>query len=234
MDCPAGLLHKEEGRLVYPVTDKESEKGSAFKRFENETIYRLKVRAKKPEPVLEGITRSSQNQFLVVEIIEKNPSCPALEEILAEYQKPIVLQDNTLGKLTLDKKSSWFNGKISWQNKMVDIFLEVNKNSKSSWTKARKAMTAMLSQQDKWDKDMRVFAANQFTDLACEWRESADETALEITKESFANRLKLQSLCITASGTFSAHFDDDDMFFGHCVTVHGSLKKGVTSADMAG
>ena len=33
---------------------------------------------------------------------------------------------------------------------------------------------------------------------------------------------------------FSAYFDDDDMFFGHCVVVYGTLEDGVSSAVMAG
>ena len=37
-----------------------------------------------------------------------------------------------------------------------------------------------------------------------------------------------------SDGSFSAYFDDDDMFFGHCVVVYGSLTDGVASAEMAG
>ena len=37
-----------------------------------------------------------------------------------------------------------------------------------------------------------------------------------------------------AAGSFSAYFDDDDMFFGHSVTVYGTLKDGVTKANMEG
>ena len=37
-----------------------------------------------------------------------------------------------------------------------------------------------------------------------------------------------------ADASFSAYFDDDDMFFGHCVVVYGTLKDGVTKANMEG
>jgi hypothetical protein len=37
-----------------------------------------------------------------------------------------------------------------------------------------------------------------------------------------------------ADGSFSAYFDDDDMFFGQCVTAYGTLADGVASAEMAG
>lgn len=92
----------------------------------------------------------------------------------------------------------------------------------------------MLSQQDRWDSDMRAFAARQLTELACDWRESADEEVPEITEESFARRIELRSIAMDADGSFSAYFDDDDMFFGHCVVVYGTLVDGVTSAEMAG
>ena len=79
-----------------------------------------------------------------------------------------------------------------------------------------------------------MFVARELTELACEWRESADEEVPEITEESFARRIELRSIAMDADGSFSAYFDDDDMFFGHCVTAHGTLADGVTAANMEG
>ena len=39
---------------------------------------------------------------------------------------------------------------------------------------------------------------------------------------------------MTSGGSFTAYFNDDDIFAGHCITVGGSLKKGITSASMGG
>ena len=81
---------------------------------------------------------------------------------------------------------------------------------------------------------MRVSAARELTDLACEWRESADDAVPEITEESFARRIELRSITMDEDGSFSAFFDDDDMFFGHCVVAYGTLTNGVTSANVEG
>ncbi len=91
-----------------------------------------------------------------------------------------------------------------------------------------------MTEQEKWDREMRDFAAKKLTALACEWRESADELAPEISEESFAGKIELRTVTMTAGGSFSAYFDDDDMFFGHFIAVGGTLKKGVISADMEG
>ena len=81
---------------------------------------------------------------------------------------------------------------------------------------------------------MRASAARELTELACEWRESADEEVPEITEESFAQRIELSSIAMEPDGSFSAYFDDDDMFFGHCVTAYGTLADGVAKVNMEG
>ena len=42
------------------------------------------------------------------------------------------------------------------------------------------------------------------------------------------------SIWMSSGTSFSAYFDDDDLFFGHSITVCGSPKKGLVSADIEG
>lgn len=234
VDCQTGALHTGDGRIVYPVSDEESDAGGILDRFRREAVYRLKARKRIPHKIPEGVTASSQNQFLIVEVLEEDTPCPALEEVLAEYRRPVVLNDEELGELSLDKDLDMFEGGISWRGEDIDISLEVDSSSEDTWTAAVRAMKQMAAEQDTWDRDMRAFAARELTELACEWRESADEDVPEITEESFARRIELSSIAMDADGSFSAYFDDDDMFFGHCVVVYGTLADGVASAEMAG
>ena len=234
VDCQTGALHTGDGRIVYPVSDEESDAGGILDRFRREAVYRLKARKRIPHKIPEGVTASSQNQFLIVEVLEEEAPCPALDEVLADYRKPVVLNDEELGELSLDKDLDMFEGVISWRDEDIDISLEVDSSSEDTWTAAVVAMKQMAADQDAWDRDMRVFAARELTELACEWRESADEEVPEITEESFACRIELRSIAMDADGSFSAYFDDDDMFFGHCVTAYGTLTDGVTSVMMQG
>jgi hypothetical protein len=234
VDCQAGALHTGDGRIVYPVSDEEHDAGGILDRFRREVVYRLKARKKIPHEVPEGVTASSQNQFLIVDVLEKDASCPALEEVLAEFRRPVVVVDEVLGELTLDKDLDMFEGTLLWRDEDIDISLEVDSSSEDTWTAAVVAMKQMVAEQDCRDRDMRTFAARELTELACEWRESTDEGAPEITEESFAQRLDLTSIAMDPDGSFSAYFDDDDMFFGHCVVVYGTLADGVASAVMAG
>lgn len=234
VDCETGALHADEGRLVYPVSDEEYADGGIVGRFRDEEIYRVTARRKIPYEVPEGVAASAQNRLLIVDVLEENSPCPALDEVLAEYRRPVVLEDEELGELTLDKDLDMFEGVISWRDEDIDISLEVDSSSEDTWTAAVVAMKQMAADQDAWDRDMRAFAARELTELACEWRESADEEVPEITEESFAQRIELTSIVMDSDGSFSAYFDDDDMFFGHCVVVYGTLEGGVSSAVMAG
>ena len=228
VDCETGKLHKEEGRIDFPVTDKDN----IPYQFEDETIYKLKVRKKIPEEVPNGAL-PIENYFLLVEVLEKDTACKELEDILVEYRKPVVLHDDILGELTYDKHIKTFEGNIPWLDGKVHISLYVDKDNKSGITKAKKYIKSMILEQEKWDKDMRLFAAKKLTKLACEWAESEEE-AVKITEESFAKRITLSLICMTSGGSFSAYFDDDDIFFDHSITVCGSQKKGIVSADIEG
>lgn len=234
VDCQTGALHTGDGRIVYPVSDEEHDARGILDRFRREAVYRLKARKKIPHEVPEGVTASSQNQFLIVELLEEEPPCLALEEVLADYRRPVVVVDEVLGELTLDKDLDMFEGEVLWRGEQICVSLEVDEVNEGTWADARWAMKEMLAEQDRWDGDMRASAARELTELACEWRESADEEVPEITEESFARRIELRSITMDADGSFSAYFDDDDMFFGHCVTVYGTLADGVTAANMEG
>ena len=234
VDCQTGALHTGDGRIVYPVSDEENDAGGILDRFPREAVYRLKAREKIPHKVPEGMSASSQNQFLIVEVLEEDAPCPALDKVLAEYRKPVVLNDEELGKLTLDKDLDMFEGEILWRGEQICLSLEVDAADEDTWADAVRAMKVMLVEQERWDRDMRASAARELTELACEWRESADEEVPEITEESFARRIELRSIAMDADGSFSAYFDDDDMFFGHCVTAYGTLADGVASVVMQG
>ena len=228
VDCETGELHKEEGRIEFPVMDKEE---PPFQ-FEEESIYKLRVREKLPEEVPEGAL-PSKNHFLVVDILEEDAVCPELEEMLIEYRKLVVLQDDVLGDLTYDKLLKSFEGNVAWLRGKIHISLYADKDNKAGITKAKKALKTMILEQEKWDVGLREFAAGKLTKLACEWEESEEEAAL-IMEESFAKRISLSLLWVTSGASFSACFDDDELFFGHSIVVSGSLKKGMISTKIEG
>ena len=149
VDCQTGALHTGDGRIVYPVSDEEHDAGGILDRFRREAVYRLKARKKIPHEIPEGVTASSQNEFLIVEVLEEDASCPALDKVLTEYRKPVVLNDEELGELTLDKDLDMFEGEVLWRGEQICVSLEVDAADEDTWADARRAMKAMLAEQDR-------------------------------------------------------------------------------------
>ena len=232
VDVQTGQVLSGRCCLSWPLTDKERESGDYSKRFAKGNIYRIKTRGWKGDAL-------SEPQWYVTEVLEEGVTCPALEEIWAEYTKPILLEDEVLGTLTLDREMSTFDGTCQWMGKEVRISLDVEIEKKASWTRVTNVMKNLLADQEVWDKSLRAMAAQKLTAQANEWLADNDQTdrAPEkdpITEEEFARRILITEFTVSPGGGFTAWYEDDYMFWGHVVTVDGTLKKGPISADMQG
>ena len=245
--------------LSWPLTDKERDAGDYSKRFTKGQIYRIKARGWKGDALYEP-------QWYVTEVLEEGVPCPALEEIWAEYTKPILLEDEVLGTLTLDREMSIFEGTCKWMGKEVRISLDVEIEKKASWTRVTNVMKKLVADQETWDKSLRAMAAQKLIAQANEVRdgrlinehvvarkngdtiiarreevELADNDQADrdpekdpITEDEFARRILLTEFTVSPGGRFTAWYEDDDMFWGHVITVDGTLKKGPVDAEIQG
>ena len=231
-DVQTGQVLSGRCYLSWPLTDKEREDGDYSKLFAKGQIYRIKARAWKGDAL-------GEPQWYVTEVQEEGVHCPALEEIWAEYTKPILFEDEMLGILTLDREMSTFGGTCKWMGKEVRISLDVEIARKASWTRAANVMKKLIADQEVWDKSLRIMAAQKLTAQANDWLADNDQTdrAPEkgpITEDEFARRILLTEFTVSPSGHFTVWYEDDDMFWGHVVTVDGTLKKGPVDADLQG
>lgn len=234
--CATGEKKILEGRIEWPVTDEERNSEKGWGRFGKEQICRVKVRKLLDEYVPNHTTPEKFNCWAVTEVLEPSASCPELEAVLEEYKKPMVIEDKVLGTLTLNREFDMFETNFSWNGTEILLMLEVNPESKSSWNRARTAAKKLIAEQEAWDKATREFAAKKLTELANDWlaEDDENEAAEPITEEIFAKRITISELTITSGGSFTAYYNDDDMFRGHVVEVSGSLKKGIVDANISG
>lgn len=160
--CDTGKVSTKEERLEWPVTDEERNSEKGWERFQNEQICRLKIRRMKEEWAKDLVAWP----WCISQVVKAHEDCPELQAVLDEYHKPVVIQDQVLGELKLDKDYDTFEGEIQWCGKDVLLSLEVNAESKPSWTRARSAAKKLLADCETWDKAMRELAAKNLTELA--------------------------------------------------------------------
>ena len=231
-DVQTGQVISGRCCLSWPLTDKERDAGDYSKRFAKGQIYRIKARAWKGDEL-------DEPRWYVTQVLEEGVPCPALEDIWTEYTKPVLLKDEVLGTLTLDREMSMFTGICQWMGKEVQISLDVEMENQASWTCTRNVMKKLLAEQETWDRSLRALAARKLTALANEWLADNDQTDRDpeqdpITEEEFARRILLTEFTVSPGGRFTAWYEDDDLFWGHVITVEGTLKKGPLRADIQG
>ncbi len=231
-DAETGQLLSNRCYLSWPLSEKEREAGEYSRRFAKGAIYRIKARRWKGDAL-------SEPHWYVTDVIDVDVPCLILEKIWKEYIKPVLLNDEVLGLLTLDRELSTFNGKCQWMGNEIQVSLDVDIEKKASWTRATSVIKKLIADQEKWDESMRTLAARHLTAMANEWL--ADNAEINrnpekkpITEKEFSERILLTELSFSSGGCFTAWYEDDGMFWGHVITVEGTLRRGPTSADIQG
>ena len=145
------------------------------------------------------------------------------------------ITDEILGEMTVDEGDIEGEVEISGQNIYFGISVD-DINDKETVDRLISEFKKFISEFDKWDKRIREFAAKSLTDCANDWLQDSledDEEFVEITEERFAGRMVLNSIGFDENG-FEVFYDDDDMFWGHCILVYGTLENGIEEAEIAG
>ncbi len=222
-----------EGQITWLLSEEQSrEFGNSWPyNFKTGTIYRLIVRELKDKTIPEGYLPSIANRLMVVKVLDENINNSELLEILADYRKPILLNDNELGVFELNKDLRWFEGKANWLNNTITIYLEVSVDNQKTWTKALNYLRKYWSQQNQFDLELKQYAAEQLIELANDWQE---ETSNKITINEFIKRISLSTLSVSSGGKFKFDFLDDNIFLGHTIRVSGTNRKGIISAEIVG
>lgn len=97
-DVQTGQVISDRCYLNWPLTDKEREAGEYSNRFAKGKVYRIKVRGWKG-------TALNEPQWYVTEVLEEDVSCPALDDIWAEYIKPIVKSPSKLDSIEVSDRN---------------------------------------------------------------------------------------------------------------------------------
>ncbi len=145
------------------------------------------------------------------------------------------MTDEILGEMNVDGGDIEGEVEINGQKIYFGITVDEISGEKSA-EELISEFKKFIADFDKWDKEIRAFAAKALTDNANDWLQDSledDEEFIEITEEKFAERMVLNSMGFDENG-FDVYYDDDDMFWGHCIWVYGTLENGIKDASIAG
>ena len=187
----------------------------------------IKVRAR--------VDRSAPEPRALLENLTGKDDHAALRDFLTEFQKPVTYQDDVLGTLTLDRRSDYYKTTLTWNSATAELRLATAELDELA--NLLRTAHALWEGQEAWEERITGYAAQELLDNANDWATSADDWSEEdepITAAQFQERMKVESITVESDGLFVFFYDDGDMFFGHVITVSGTLAEGPTEATFDG
>mgnify|MGYP003266472484 CR=1 FL=1 len=233
VDVRTGALLQEKGRLEWLIKNTPGRRGWGYN-FKQLGIYRIKARKNIPVKLLPYMRKTMNNCYMVLEIVDAGISEPRLEAIKKKLSQPVSILAEGIGNFALNRKFSCFEGHIAWMGASCSVMLDTDEEDGDTAEQAMTALKKFYSEQERWDKAWRSYAAKELTDLANEWQAEDDAQNCEpLTKQIFAQRLALSEMSISVSGDITLYYDDD-MFWGHAVEVDANADGEILSAQIVG
>ena len=228
---PLAYIDVETGELFYKNTRIEWLVEKDWKHFfQAQKAFRLKVRPIKPE----NASKVFQHTFMLVEIVEENVTEPRFEAILEEYNTEVTYEDDDFS-LELNKIYGSFEGGMYYQEEKDGLSLNVHTDDIEKLKELLNLFRqTALANFKAWIEHLKTFAAEKLTTLANKWQKEEDANAPEITPKHFAERMSITELVLFADERFCIYFDDDDIFWGHAITVYGNLNGELKEATIEG
>lgn len=215
IDPETNELKQENGSLCWITPRKHRGHGWGFN-FKRMTIYKVLVRKCYEKELNKYQSEAYNRRWLVLKVIDKIKSEPRLDSIREEYLTPVYIDDDKLGKFSLNRAYGQFEGNIDWMKDSISIELEIDEENASTAERAFTALKNIASDIQNWDKKIREYAAKKLTGLANDWnKEDNDDTASygKITEEEFARRVCMMSISFYSDSSLDFILYDDDIFF---------------------
>lgn len=234
-DINANRMTKKIKIMTWPISNEEhdiqDENSEYFNRFEDGVIYKVIGRLQ--------YSPFGELAFLYIkEVLEENVSGTKLEKKQEEYLAPIVLEDDVLGKLVLEKSKGLFEGTYHFSGNDITIYVEVEWRSKATWKKPLAVARDFVEHIVLKDEAFREYIASdkKLYDAALECvEEYEDECEIHFsTPEEFANALKgrMKYIFVNQNGSYGVGYDDGYVFGGHEIDVDVDSKGKMVCADV--
>ena len=218
VDCGTNELFEISAKIEWEISEKLSLED--IKRFK---IYHLKVE------------NLNENNFLLIDILEKDVKNALLENILKECEQnaSVTVEEPNLGKFVLDKTTKTLYSRLKWlsEKEEIDVNLNINEDNCINTLKKVGAFFVTLEKifKDKkdWDKKLKTYAVEHLVALATELRKNSKSLFkfLKVWKWYFVAKMKLTSLSVEPNAEIIATFNDRKLFLGHNIIIRANVDK---------
>lgn len=231
-DIEEDKLLKKAGIIRWPISTDDYEKQDAtneyFNTYKDGVIYKVRGRQ-----VINNM--GDLSVLYVKEKLETDMHGTKLDKKREKYLAPILLEDEVLGHLKLEKDSGLFKGSYSVNGQTITIYVEVEWDQKRTWKKPLAVARDFIVNIGVKDQQAREYAASdeELFENALECLEADCEISFS-NPEEFAEALKgrLKYIFVNQNGSYTIGYDDGYVFGGHEIDVDVNVKGMFVCADV--
>ena len=231
-DIGEDKLLKKAGIIRWPISTDDYEKQDAtneyFNTYKDGVIYKVRGRQ-----VINNM--GDLSVLYVKEILETDIHGTKLDKKREKYLAPILLEDEVLGHLKLEKDSGLFKGSYSVNGQTITIYVEVEWDQKRTWKKPLAVARDFIVNIGVKDQQAREYAASdeELFENALECLEADCKISFS-NPEEFAEALKgrLKYIFVNQNGSYTIGYDDGYVFGGHEIDVDVNVKGMFVCVDV--
>ncbi len=160
----------------------------------------------------------------------KSKTTPDFQAILENQSRPKRVRVERFGTFLLDRLINSFDGMSVWNGQQVTVAAPaLNEEIPAECISTLKSLWA---EERVWQDRIEQFLVDELMSLKNEkWLKEGEK---KISKKEFLKALELETVEILENGRFKFWFSDGGLFWGHGVTVSGSLANGLDDANLHG
>lgn len=150
--------------------------------------------------------------------VERTPGSAALLAEALERQGPVVIRDEVLGKLTLERKYDWFEGRFTFEGRKCSLSIE-RASAKDDDERDRRTIASARAPLAKIVRARaairRAIVSKMLPLYNDNWR--GDRPRLAAAR--FQARVRLASVVVSPNGRVTLYFEDGGLFYDHTIEV---------------
>jgi hypothetical protein len=178
------------------------------------------------------VTATPSPTATLVSVIGRVTDDPFLNARLEAARVEVAFDDPVVGRFVLDRRLNWFTHEVRHHGHRV------RRTANTGSLDVARAIAAAAAPywspfDGPWLAQLRGYAAASLSELAEDWRDQ-DEQPEPWTRDAFQATIRLESITVTADGSYEVFFDDGGIFAGHVIIVSGTFDGGPADAQIAG
>jgi len=171
-------------------------------------------------------------QALLHEVLQAPSKREDLCRVAEELSKPVTVDDAQLGTFTLDRRVNWYEAQTTWCAVPVRLALSSFRDDEIFPKDTLACAKELWKNQKRWDREVGEYMVKELLGLKNEgWLQEGEAS---LNADEFLRRVSIETIQINPPGDFDFWYDDGDLFWGHSITVSGSLDEGINDAGIQG